>query len=49
LLFTSVVDQDLPLAIAAFSFTGVLAMVGHLVVDILYVFLDPRIRVGEAQ
>lgn len=46
LLFTSVVDQDLPLAIAAFSFTGVLAMVGHLVVDILYVFLDPRIRVG---
>ena len=46
LLFTSVVDQDLNLAIAAFSFVGVLAMVGHLVVDILYMFLDPRIRVA---
>ena len=48
LLFTSVVGQDLNLAIAAFSFVGVMAMVGHLVVDILYMFLDPRIRVtGE--
>ena len=48
LLFTSVVNQDLNLAIAAFSFVGVMAMVGHLVVDILYMFLDPRIRVtGE--
>ena len=45
-LFTSVIDQDLPLSIAAFSFVGVLAMVGHLAVDILYVFLDPRIRVS---
>ena len=46
LLFTSVVEQDLNLAIAAFSFVGVMAMVGHLVVDILYMFLDPRIRVA---
>ena len=46
LLFTSVVQQDLNLAIAAFSFVGVMAMVGHLVVDILYMFLDPRIRVA---
>ncbi len=47
LLFTSVINQDLNLAIAAFSFVGVMAMVGHLVVDILYVFLDPRIRVSR--
>ncbi len=48
LLFSSVINQDLNLAIGAFSFVGVMAMVGHLVVDILYVFLDPRIRVtGE--
>ena len=46
LLFTSVVEQDLNLAIAAFSFVGVMAMVGHLVVDILYMFLDPRIRIA---
>ncbi len=45
-LFTSVIDQDIPLSIAAFSFVGVLAMVGHLAVDIMYVFLDPRIRVS---
>ena len=44
-LFQSVISQDLPLAIAAFSFIGVLAMVGHLIVDVMYVFLDPRIRV----
>lgn len=44
-LFASVISQDLPLSIAAFSFIGVLAMVGHLIVDVMYVFLDPRIRV----
>ena len=44
-LFSSVINQDLPLSIAAFSFIGVLAMVGHLIVDIMYVFLDPRIRI----
>ena len=44
-LFSSVIQQDLPLSIAAFSFIGVLAMVGHLIVDVMYVFLDPRIRV----
>ncbi len=47
LLFTSVINQDLNLAIAAFSFVGVMAMVGHLVADVLYVFLDPRIRVSR--
>ena len=45
LLFASVINQDLPLSIAALSFIGILAMVGHLIVDVMYVFLDPRIRV----
>jgi peptide/nickel transport system permease protein len=36
--------EDIPLAIGALIFTGVLALVAHLVADILYAYLDPRIR-----
>jgi len=43
LLDASVVG-DVPLATGALAFIGVLALVGHLVVDVLYMFLDPRIR-----
>jgi len=43
-LFDAAVTSDLPLAVGAFVFTGVFALVAHLVADILYVFLDPRIR-----
>jgi peptide/nickel transport system permease protein len=35
---------DIPLATGAFAFIGLLALIGHLVVDILYMYLDPRIR-----
>ncbi len=45
ILVTSVVLEDIPLALASFSFVGVMAVIGHLVSDILYGFLDPRIRV----
>jgi len=38
--------SDIPLAVGALSITGVLALVGHLVADILYAVLDPRIRVA---
>jgi peptide/nickel transport system permease protein len=31
-------------AIGALVFTGIFALVAHLVADILYAFLDPRIR-----
>jgi peptide/nickel transport system permease protein len=37
-------QKDIPLAMGALTFVGVLALIAHLVVDILYVFLDPRIR-----
>jgi peptide/nickel transport system permease protein len=36
--------QDIPMVIGALLFTGVLALLGHLFADILYAFLDPRIR-----
>ncbi len=38
--------SDIPLAVGALSITGILALVGHLVADILYAVLDPRIRIS---
>lgn len=43
-LLNSVLNQDMPLAIGALVFTGVFALIAHLVADILYAYLDPRIR-----
>lgn len=45
LLLASVVAEDIPVALAAFSFTGILALLGHFAADVLYGVLDPRIRV----
>lgn len=47
ILVSSVLSEDIPLAVGAFSFIGILALVGHFVVDVLYGVLDPRIRVTE--
>ncbi|MEJ6949937.1 ABC transporter permease [Natronospora cellulosivora (SeqCode)] len=35
--------QDIPLAMGAFAFTGVFVLVAHLIADLLYAILDPRI------
>ena len=43
-LLDAVLQEDLPLAIGAFVFVGIFALLAHLVADILYVYLDPRIR-----
>jgi peptide/nickel transport system permease protein len=43
-LLDSSIQGDYPLALGALAFIGVLALVGHLVVDVLYSYLDPRIR-----
>jgi peptide/nickel transport system permease protein len=43
LLNASLVN-DVPLAMGALTVIGVLTLVSHLVADIGYVFLDPRIR-----
>lgn len=37
-------QKDIPLAMGTLTFVGVLALIAHLVVDVLYAFLDPRIR-----
>jgi peptide/nickel transport system permease protein len=44
LLLNAVLVNDIPLAIGALSLIGALALIAHIVVDIVYVFLDPRIR-----
>jgi peptide/nickel transport system permease protein len=36
--------SDIPTAIGGLVFTGALALTAHLVADILYVYLDPRVR-----
>ena len=43
-LLTAASTQDLPLAVGAFLFVGIFALVAHLVADVLYAYLDPRIR-----
>lgn len=36
--------EDIPMVIGGLVFTGALALTGHLVADVLYAYLDPRIR-----
>ena len=43
-LVSAAVAEDLPLAVGAFVFVGVFVLLAHLAVDVIYVFLDPRIR-----
>jgi peptide/nickel transport system permease protein len=46
LIFLQAINvSDIPLAVGALSITGVLALFGHLVADVLYAVLDPRIRI----
>mgnify|MGYP006166710359 FL=1 len=45
LLLDSLVREDVPVAMACFSFLGILALVAHLLADISYAYLDPRIRI----
>lgn len=43
-LLTAAQTNDIPMVIGALVFTGALALTAHLIADILYAFLDPRIR-----
>ncbi len=45
LFLQGIVVNDIPLVTGALAITGVLTLVAHLVVDIVYTFLDPRIRI----
>jgi len=43
-VLNAVLEEDLPLAIGTFVFIGIFALIAHLIADILYAYLDPRIR-----
>ena len=45
LLLQSVLEEDIPVAMATFSFVGIFALIAHLIADISYSYLDPRIRI----
>ena len=45
LLLTATLIEDVPLATGALGFIGVLALMAHLVVDVVYTILDPRVRI----
>jgi peptide/nickel transport system permease protein len=47
LLLGATVVEDIPLATGALAFIGILALLAHLIVDILYAVLDPRIRIAS--
>ena len=43
-LVTAATTEDVPLAVGAFVFVGIFVLLAHLLADVLYVYLDPRIR-----
>ena len=43
-LLTAVRSEDLPLVMGSMLFIGTFSLLAHAIVDVLYVFLDPRIR-----
>ena len=43
-LLQAVRTEDLPLVMGSMLFIGMLSLLAHAMVDVLYVFLDPRIR-----
>jgi len=43
-LLQAVRSEDLPLVMGAIVFIGLFSLLAHVIVDVLYVFLDPRIR-----
>ncbi|MBC7227665.1 MAG: ABC transporter permease [Thermoflexales bacterium] len=45
-LLEAALTQDIPMVMGGLVFTGTLALTAHLVADILYAYLDPRIRYG---
>ncbi|MCE2502394.1 MAG: ABC transporter permease, partial [Dehalococcoidia bacterium] len=43
-LLEAVRSEDLPLVMGSMVFIGLFSLLAHVIVDVLYVYLDPRIR-----
>jgi peptide/nickel transport system permease protein len=46
-LWTSLYQEDMPVVMAMLVFVGMLALVGRILLDIIYAYIDPRIRYAE--
>lgn len=46
--YTAIQNQDYPVLIAVFTITGFMALLGTLLTDILYAFVDPRISFSQS-
>jgi len=46
LILDGITMNDTPLVMGGLAIIGVLALIGHLVADVLYAVLDPRIRLA---
>lgn len=44
LIFLAIDFQDIPLLLGILSVVGILTLAGHVVLDIMHVYLDPRLR-----
>lgn len=49
LLVNAILNRDFPTALASFFMLGVIIVVLRLLTDVVYTYLDPRIKFGEAQ
>jgi peptide/nickel transport system permease protein len=47
LTYDAIYTRDYPVLMAMFVFVGLLVVVGNLITDIAYAYLDPRIRYGQ--
>ena len=45
-VFNAIEYQDLPLIVGVLSLVGVLVLLSHILLDVLYLILDPRLRYG---
>ena len=43
-LLEAALREDIPMVVGALVFTGFMALTAHLIADVLYALLDPRIR-----
>ena len=48
-LYNAVVNLDYPLMQALFLFIAAAVLLANFIVDLLYAFLDPRVRDGKAE
>jgi len=46
-IFQAIEYQDIPLIMGTLSVVGILTLLGHILLDILHVYLDPRLRHAE--